>query len=99
LFSTESINVTIPYGDQEFWHGNVWGRSNFYLSIQDYNRAVMETEWDDVLERNVPLPNQVPDNDWGSTNSSHSIAPYYLQVTVTYHSGCSYPDDPDCAEP
>lgn len=97
--TSESINVTVPYGDQEFWLGNVWGRSNFYLSIQDYNRAVMETEWDDVLERNVPLPNQVPDNDWGSTNSSLSIAPYYLQVTVTYHSGCSYPDDPDCAEP
>ncbi|MBN1832626.1 MAG: hypothetical protein JW896_11000 [Deltaproteobacteria bacterium] len=97
--TSETIHVTVPYGDQEFWLGDVWSRSHFYLSIQDFNRAVMETVWNDVLERNVPLPNQVPDNDWGNTNSSPSIAPYYFQVTVTYHAGCSYPDDPDCAEP
>ena len=97
--TSEVINVTVPYDDQEFWLGNVWRRSHFYLSIQDYNRAVMETVWDDVLERHVPLPNQVPDNDWGSTNSSLPVAPYYFQVTVTYHAGCSNPDDADCAGP
>jgi hypothetical protein len=97
--TSETIDVTVPYDDQEFWLGNRWGSSHFYLSIQDYNRAVMETVWDDLLERNVPLPNQIPDNDWGSTNSSPSVGPYYFQVTVTYHAGCSYPDDPDCVGP
>jgi hypothetical protein len=94
----ETVDVTVPYGDQEFWVGNRWGGSHFFLSVQDFNRAVIETVWDETLERSVPLPNQVPDNDWGSTNSSVSVAPYYFQVTVTYHPGCSYPDDEDCAD-
>jgi hypothetical protein len=91
--SSESYDETIPSGDQSFWLGHVWGDSNFYLSIQDFNRALLEKVWNSTLERYEPVPNQTPDNDWGNTNSILPVRPYYFQVTVTYHPGCSYPED------
>ena len=88
-----NYDETIPIGTERFWLGHVWGGSKYYLSIQDFNKVLLDKIWNDTLERFDPVPNQTPDNDWGNTNSTPSVRPYYFQVTVTYHPGCSHPDD------
>ncbi len=55
------------------------------------NRAVESRVYNQTLERYDAVPNQVPDNDWGNTNSSPAAPPYYFRVTVTLHPGCSNP--------
>jgi hypothetical protein len=91
--SASDYDETIPSGTDRFWLGHVWGGSKYYLSIQDFNKVLLDRIWNDALERYDPVPNQTPDNDWGNTNSTPAVRPYYFQVTVTYHPGCSHPDD------
>jgi hypothetical protein len=91
--SSLDYDETIPAGTDRFWLGHVWSGSKYYLSIQDFNKALLDRVWNDALERWDPIPNQTPDNDWGNTNSTPAVRPYYFQVTVTYHPGCSHPDD------
>jgi hypothetical protein len=91
--TSQSYDTTIPEAGQPFWLGHVWGQSDFYLSIQDFNKALLSKEWNSVEERYDVVDNQTPDNDWGNTNSAPTVRPYYFQVTVTYHPGCSHPDD------
>jgi hypothetical protein len=91
--AASNYDETIPAGTERFWLGHVWNGSKYYLSIQDFNKVLLDRIWNDALERYDPVPNQTPDNDWGNTNSSPSVRPYYFQVTVTYHPGCSHPDD------
>jgi hypothetical protein len=100
--TAETHNVTIPSSaqpefDHPFWVGNRWGSSKFYISINDFNRAVESRNWDDINEAWVPTPNQIPDNDWGNSNSTSAVRPYYFRVTVTYHPDCSSPDEGACA--
>lgn len=102
--TAETHNVTIPSSqspayDHPFWVGNLWGSSKFYISINDFNRAVESRTWDDINEAWVPTPNQIPDNDWGNTNSTPAVRPYYFRVTVTYHPDCPSPTEGACAPP
>lgn len=93
----ENQNVTIPRAeDGDFWIGYGWSDSRYYFSIQDFNRAIEERVYNNTLERYDAIPNQVPDNDWGNTNSSPAVPPYYFQVTVTFHPGCATPNDTEC---
>lgn len=93
----ETQHITIPRAeDGDFWIGYGWSSSRYYFSIQDFNRANESVTYDSVSESYVATPNQVPDNDWGNTNSSPTVAPYYFQVTVTFHPGCETPDDTEC---
>ncbi|MFZ1984681.1 MAG: hypothetical protein WAU91_09735 [Desulfatitalea sp.] len=89
------VNRIVPSGtDGLFWIGNVWGASKFYLSLQDFNRTVVDYTTTTTNEQTIRVPNpanQVPDNDWGDLNSQPAAAPYYFQVTVTMHSGVSDP--------
>jgi hypothetical protein len=92
--TAQDYDETIPTGATDrFWLGHAWSGSKYYLSIQDFNKVLLDKVWNDSLERYDPVPNQTPDNDWGNTNSSPAVRPYYFQVTVTYHPGCSHPDD------
>jgi hypothetical protein len=91
--SIQNYDETIPTGTDRFWLGHAWSGSKYYLSIQDFNKVLLDRVWNDALERWDPVPNQTPDNDWGNTNSTPTVRPYYFQVTVTYHPGCSHPDD------
>jgi hypothetical protein len=91
--AASDYDETIPAGTDRFWLGHVWSGSKYYLSVQDFNKVLLDRIWNDSLERYDPVPNQTPDNDWGNTNSTPAVRPYYLQVTVTYHPGCSHPDD------
>jgi hypothetical protein len=91
--SRQTYDETIPTGTDRFWLGHVWSGSKYYLSVQDFNKVLLDRIWNDSLERYDPVPNQVPDNDWGNTSSLDPVRPYYFQVTVTYHPGCSHPDD------
>ena len=91
--SAQDYDETIPTGTDQFWLGHVWDGSKYYISIQDFNKVLLDRIWNDALERYDPVPNQTPDNDWGNTNSTQTVRPYYFQVTVTFHPGCSYPDD------
>lgn len=90
---SQDYDETIPTGTDRFWLGHVWNGSKYYLSIQDFNKVLLDKVWNDALERYDPVPNQTPDNDWGNANSSPSVRPYYFRITVTYHPGCSHPDD------
>lgn len=97
----ENHNVIIPSTQNEaynhpLWVGDGWSQSKFYLSINEFNRAVESRTWDELNEAWIPVPNQIPDNDWGNTNSDPGVRPYYFQVTVTYHPNCSSPDDAEC---
>jgi hypothetical protein len=88
------INQLVPSGAELFWIGNRWGSSKFYLSLQDFNRTVVDYTTTTTNEQTIRVPNpanQVPDNDWGDLNSQPAAAPYYFQVTVTMHSGVSDP--------
>ena len=91
----QDYDETIPTGGDNFWLGHVWSGSKYYLSVQDFNKALTDRVWNNALERWDPVPNQIPDNDWGNTNSAPTVRPYYFQVTVTKHPGCSYPGDPN----
>jgi hypothetical protein len=91
--TAQTYDETIPTGTDQFWLGHVWNGSKYYLSIQDFNKVLLDKVWNETLERYDPVPNQTPDNDWGNTNSAPAARPYYFQVTVTYHPGCSHPDD------
>jgi hypothetical protein len=85
------INQLVPANGELFWVGNRWSSSKFYLSLQDFNRAMVDYTTTTVNEQTIRVPNpanQVPDNDWGSLPD---VAPYYFQVTVTLHSGVSDP--------
>lgn len=98
----ETHNVTLPSAqrpefDTPFWIGDGWRGSKFYFSVNDFDRAVISRELDSSGENYIPVPNQIPDNDWGNTNSTPPVRPYYFQVTVTYHAGCSGPEDEACA--
>jgi hypothetical protein len=89
--AAQDYDQTIPSPDiqgsgEHLWLGHVWSSSKFYLSIQDFDITRLRNG-------DQTVPNQKPDNDWGNTNSSPGVRPYYFQVTVTYHPGCSYPDD------
>jgi hypothetical protein len=68
--------------DKLFWIGKDSSGSKFYLSINDFNIAILNPE--------TREPNQTPDNDWGY---APTVGPYYFQVTVTYHDdrGCPPP--------
>lgn len=90
--STVPANLANPAADELLWLGHVWGASNFYLSLQDFNRALLSKEWNATLERDEGVPNQTPDNDWGNTNSSPTVRPYYFQVAVKYYPQCSHPE-------
>lgn len=92
------VNSTVPEPgtDQQFWIGDGWRGSKFYFSIQDFNRIGLDTEWDpDGGENNegamVQIPNPELDNDWGYPPPNGTGAPYFFQVSVTYHAGASYP--------
>lgn len=100
--ASNNIDVTIPstnLADPEiyrhpFWIGNQWrdgSNSRFYLSIDDFNIANLGVETGEDGETRIPIPNQIPDNDWGNTNSAPVVHPYRFQVTVTYHPGESNP--------
>lgn len=98
----ENHNVIIPSTqdaayDHPLWVGDEWAQSRFYISINDFNRAVESRTLDELTEAYIPTPNQIPDNDWGNTNSDPVVRPYYFQVSVTFHPGCSSPDDEECA--
>ncbi|MBT8339401.1 MAG: hypothetical protein HKP58_13225 [Desulfatitalea sp.] len=81
----ESIDSILPASGTDFWVGYRWSDSNFYFSIQDFNRVnLTEPVWDanHGTEGGLVAPrNPVPDNDWGYD------APYFFQVTVTLHDG------------
>ena len=92
--TTSLINVTIPDDapddpgnetDHLFWIGKDSQGSKFYLSLNDFNRAVLTTD--------PRVPNPVPDNDWGY---APSIQPYYFHVTVTYHDDRGCPEPYQC---
>ncbi len=93
--TSQGFDQTIPTGTDRLWLGHVWGSSKFYLSIQDFNRMLLSKAWNSVDEKYDVVENQIPDNDWGNSNSNPVVGPYYFQVTVTKHPGCSYPDDPN----
>lgn len=95
--TSETQHITIPRAeDGDFWIGYGWNDSRYYFSIQDFNRANDSVTYDSVSERNIATPNQVPDNDWGNTNSSPAVPPYYFRVTATFHPGCASPNDTGC---
>ena len=79
----QSIDITVPSGDQVFWIGSEWGENaKFYLGISDFNYEKLPgPESRDFLE-----DNPVPDDDWGYDT------PYYIQVELTYHPGEAWPD-------
>ena len=86
------IDTTVPSGGADFWVGDGWSGSDFYISINDFNYMRIQAEPESLV-------NQIPDNDWGNTNSlsldsphaPQAVLPYYFQVTITYHEGESYP--------
>lgn len=87
--SSDSISSTIPGPeDGDFWVGSRWRGSKFYLSVNDFNFTRLPAEGE-LPERLNPDP----DNDWGNTNSSPAVAPYRIQVTITYHEGCPSPSE------
>lgn len=94
--TSQVYDETVPTGTDRLWLGNEWRSSKFYISIQDFNKALTDKVWNNTLERWDPIPNQIPDNDWGNINSSPAVRPYYFQVAVTYHPGCSSPTDSSC---
>jgi hypothetical protein len=99
--TAENIDVTIPDDlpddtehspDDElynlyklFWIGKDSQGCKFYLSINDFNIAILNPE--------TREPNQTPDNDWGY---APTVGPYYFQVTVTYHDDRGCPEPYDC---
>jgi hypothetical protein len=84
--ASNELDITVPRTlDEAFWIGHRWEDSRFYLGIQEFNRALMSN--------NPVLPNQIPDNDWGNTNSADAVAPYHFRVTVTFHPDCSSPTE------
>lgn len=101
--ASNNIDMTVPREDvegEEFWLGHRWRDntdSKFYFSINDFNRANLSVGTGGDGESQVPVPNQIPDNDWGNTTSSPQVNPYRFQVTVTFHPDCSSPDEGACA--
>jgi hypothetical protein len=97
--ASNAINETIPSGGDSFWIGNRWADSDFYISINDF-------DYTRIGGTEPPTLNQTPDNDWGNIYSStlgvpfnlSAVAPYYFQVTVTYHADCASPDEGACAQ-
>lgn len=72
---TNVVDRTVPANeDQEIWISQGWRQSNFFFSMQDFNRVA-----EYVGETRVPTT--TPDNDAGYD------APYFFQVTVTFHTG------------
>jgi len=74
----ESMDLTVPTGDDIFWVGNDWGENaKFYFGISDFNYQVLP----DSEEENPD-----PDEDWGYD------APYYFKLQMIYHPGVSEPE-------
>lgn len=73
----ETITLSTPSAsDEPFWLNHSWQGTSFF-SISDFNYMYTES--------GVENPN--PDNDWGEYGTS----PYYMKVTLIYHSGESRP--------
>jgi hypothetical protein len=79
------INDPLYNIEKKFWIGKDSRGSKFYLSINDFNRAILDAE--------NRAPNQTPDNDWGYAST---VGPYYFQVTVTYHGDRGCPPPYEC---
>lgn len=76
------LDITTPSGSETFWIGNEWGAdSAFYLGISDFYYQRYPGEGDRSTLPVIPWP----DEDWGYDT------PYYIQMTLTYHPGASWP--------